>query len=279
MKKKTWIAIIFCFLVLGLIWLQIRGFTFLQGQSPVQGKPHESSVTFKQRREVHSVGQIKLGVRSLSSSQLRSQEQLNEAVTEFQEKFGSKLQAEFSSDHRFLRITGVIGQGKNASFEFHPSHEAQVKRRAHEILTSAQDLLEWNAKTPLEISRVSPGQISAQVYFKQKFEGQSIEPEGHVKIDLGPQGELIALYSGYVSKFEIKNERSLSEQQVLQKLFEFLREIHRELKSHEVPQSVPIIWVQGESAYYANQFKVIGMLIVMDAQTGEVLFSKDIRVS
>lgn len=250
-----------------------RNLSLIQEQQPDLALPPS------QLGEISSSEQRSPGMSSRRVPQLRARSQLKEAVTQFQEKYGLHLQAEWTGDHRFLRIIGSIGQGESASFEFHPSREDQVRRRAQEILASAHDLLDWRSEIPLEVSRVSPGQVSAQVYFKQKFEGQVIEPVGQVKMDLGPHGELIALYSGYVSGFTMKNQRALNQQQALEKLFDFLKEIHREPKSNEVPQSVPMIWVQGDSAYYANQYRVMGLLIVMNAQTGEILFSKDIRVT
>ena len=275
MKKKWFRLIILCLLAWGALqlrqWIIFHKVSSLkQTQEPLSSglsrPPQEKSLVITQR-ESHP--------HAASPQDLQSkQEQL---FSQFQEKFGSHLKAYFSDQQKLLRIEGEIGRGERAFSSFQPTHEEQVKKRAQDILSSLKDLIGTHVASPLELSQVRLGPVSAQVYFKQKFGKDWIEPEGHLKIDLGPHGELIALYSGYVSKFEMKNQRTISHEVAQKKIRAFLKEIHRELNPEEPLVSTPLVWVQGEVGYYAEQFRVKGLLIVMDAQSGEILYSKDIR--
>ena len=195
----------------------------------------------------------------------------------FQESFGSHLKADFIDDSRVYRIRGDIGQGESASPSYKPNDEARVRARASEVLSQARGLLSLSSQSPVEIAKVNLGEISAQVYFKQMFQAYRVIPNGNLKIDLGPRGELISLESSYVPDFEMKNNQVFNQDLSLQSLIKFLSSIDKALNEKSQPIPERVVWVQAKKAYYSYQYIIAGMIIVIDSESGEVLFSKETK--
>src|SRR5205823_3564645 len=117
--------------------------------------------------------------------------------------------------------------------------------------------------------------VSAQVYFSQTHEGLLIIPGGEVKVDLGPQGELLGLYSSYAMNVVIVNEIRLDSEQAKAKVISFFQD--PKLESLYIDGGARMIWVQGHEGRYVYQFSVRGQEIIVDAQTGKILSSRNRR--
>ena len=267
---KKWIALVLMFFVVAslLYFLSVR-------RAPINGREdlsrHQSLDEYRQEVQKPSETHLR-GIRRERKHQ--------EAHFEiFQEIFGSNLRAEFAADHRVYRIQGEIGQGERGLASFTPNDQAQVTQRAAEILSHARDLLGISPLSPVDVSQVSLGKISAQVYYKQKFQSYRIVPDGNLKVDLGPHGELISLQSSYVSEFQFKNHPVFNLELAQKSLAQFFTATERSIQDSPLPAAEKVIWVQSKQSYYAFQFITSGMMIVIDSESGLVLSSKDMKKS
>lgn len=192
----------------------------------------------------------------------------------FAEKFGSELEPQFDSKGRLISIRGVPGQGMTAARDFRTQDVRQVNLRGQEILHAAQDLLGINPELPLSPPIPQGGPVTAQVYFRETYRGLNLLPEGSLKLDLGPKGEILGLDSDYISELKVNSDFRLSSQEAFVKA---LASVNRG-QSLSVPyvEGNRVVWViqatQGQAAY---RFFIQGREIVIDAGTGRVLSSKN----
>lgn len=195
------------------------------------------------------------------------------ALRVLRESFGSRLEARFSSDGRLESIAGAVDRESGVN-GFDPHEESQVRRRVQEILEVARGPLglrdDWSLDKPI----IRTGAVSAQAYFRETFEGVPVEPWGQVSIDLGPSGELLALYSSYRPDIKISNRIVLGEEQA-RVLAESAVAEHDSALGTEVGET--IIWESGGIGRYAFEFNVRGRQVVIDASNGQVLSNRDQR--
>jgi hypothetical protein len=195
----------------------------------------------------------------------------------FTEKFGSDLVPEFSKDGYLVAVRGRVGEGVVAQSSFDPTNPRMAIARAREILHAVSDLIGFQEEWPLENAAARSGIHSAQVFFAQTYEGVSVGPSGNVKIDLGPKGELIGLDSDYAAEITIANAIILDSEQAKQKVpLAFQKQENSDLIS-SVDGGGKVLWISGREARFAYQFSVNGQQVIIDAASGNVLFSKNRR--
>lgn len=194
----------------------------------------------------------------------------------FQKRFGRSLKPEFSRTGHLVSIKGDWGQGNPAGSDFKPDDPKKAIYRAREILSAASDLIGIQSTWPLENALARGSQISAQVFFSQMHEGTLIAPVGNVKIDLGTRGELLGLYSDYAPSVMISNQVRLDPDEAQQKVIAAFQ--NSENTALTVEGGSKVIWVSGEKGRYAYQFIAQGHYqVVVDAESGQVIHTKDIR--
>ncbi len=181
--------------------------------APLQFKPKDSASSFK--APTHS------------DSKARWQK--------FAENFGSELEPQFDSNGKLISIRGVPGQGVTATRDFRTQDVRQVNLRGQEIVHAAQDLLGINPELPLSPPIPQGGPVTAQVYFRETYRGLTLLPEGNLKLDLGPKGEILGLYSDYISELKVNADFKLSSQEAFVKA----------LASVERSQSLSVPYAEG----------------------------------
>lgn len=195
---------------------------------------------------------------------------LKQLWTEFQKKYGPNLQAEFSESGQLLAVRGEMKKGIGVS-DFHLDNPQQAIARAREVLQAAQELLRLRPDFPLENAAARSSSLSVQVYFNEAYQGVMLAPMGNIKVDLGPEGELLALYADYASEVQVVNQAKLNSDQARQKAVEGIA------GEPQVGGGNQVVWVQGKIGRFAYQFAVQGRQVVVDAETGSILFSRDSR--
>ncbi len=149
------------------------------------------------------------------------------------------------------------------------------------MIDSARELLGIREELPLGESVARGDSTSAQVFFQEVHDGIELAPAGGVTVDLGPHGELIELSSNYVPAIHVSNQQRLS-----------LGEA--ELKAQEsagasgrvrVEGGARVLWLtpgrrtgDAQEARHAYDFMVRGKQIVVDAESGSVLYKRDRRM-
>jgi hypothetical protein len=207
----------------------------------------------------------------------------------FVDRFGYHLQPVYSQNGELLSIQSIEGQSielskravQEASSGFHSSHPGEVKIRAREILNAAKELIKIDPAWPLDREEVRSGPVSAQVFFQETYQGMPVLPGGSVKVDLGSAGELLALHSSYRPSVEIVNQPVLSSDQAKAQALQFIRQQEAEGLSSDKFHAGPgtkVVWVETNQGHIAYQFHLHGREIVVDAKTGEVLYSHDKRI-
>jgi len=126
--------------------------------------------------------------------------------SQFQKKFGKHLRADFSSQGQLLRIRGEVGQGKpNRSGEFTSQNSIDVIHRSEQVVQAVKALIHYEEQFPIQQVQAQPGKWSAQVHYRQVWSDLPLEPLGKLKVDLGPQGELLGVDSDYHPGVQVKN--------------------------------------------------------------------------
>ena len=164
--------------------------------------------------------------------------------------------------------------------QFDPKDRRQVQARALEIVTDLADQLGVDPRV-LGDAQITPGNYSAQVYFKEKINGFEVEPLGNLTLDLGKQGELLGLYSSWVhlspptGGYELSQRRA---QSYLENLNLGAKDPHsRTPDSQGVISGRSLMWVNEQSLRPAYEFYAQGHQVIIDAQSGRVLSKRDRR--
>jgi hypothetical protein len=193
----------------------------------------------------------------------------------FKAQFGEDLQAQFDSDGRLDSVKGSTSGSKKAGSAFRSDEPQQAIARAREILEASAGLLGIQSDLPLERPRAQGDRISAQVTFRETKNAIPILPDGVVIVDLGSQGELLGLYSSYVPDIKIVNQIRLSADEARkQAISSVLSPVG--LKPEGGGE---VIWVTKStvppSGYRAYEFEVQGHQVVVNAESGEILFKRN----
>ena len=131
------------------------------------------------------------------------------SVRAFRQKLGTSLELEFGPSGFLVSARQGPGMGKPAGGKFRPEDRQAAVARAKEIIALLADILGIQADSALGVPFAQGTPASAQVYFEETHEGMKIAPGGTVTVDLGPSGELLALYSNYVRDVRTSNSRVL----------------------------------------------------------------------
>ena len=230
----------------------------------------------------------------------RSEVQEVQEFRKFQDKFGSDLEPQFNSEGHLIAVRGTLGQGAAAAPDFTTQDPQKVTLRGQEIVNAAQDLLGLRSELPLSSPIPREGPVTAQLYFRETYRGLTLLPEGTLKIDLGPKGEILELSSDYLAKLNVVSEVRLTSEEALAKALSSvergtahgLRPAEGNRDSNNTGGN-KVVWVvqAGPSAgpgamtpalremqgHVAYQFFVRGREVVIDAGTGLVLFSRNRR--
>ena len=199
---------------------------------------------------------------------------------QFTQKFGPDLEPQYNSDGQLISVRGVLGQGVAADTHFRTQDLQKITLRGQEIVSAAQDLLGLRAELPLSNPIPQGGPVTAQLYFRETYHGLILLPEGNLKIDLGPKGEILGLDSDYLSKIDIISDVRLTSKEAFAKA---LSSMDRG-KSFPIPtnpvmrssEGNKVVWVtQATQGHVAYQFFIHGREVVVDAGTGKVLSSKN----
>lgn len=194
----------------------------------------------------------------------------------FKEKFGQELGVETNRKGQLLRVRGSLSISTRFRGEYKSDDPAHVLARAREVLESAAGLIGIRQDSPCGEPEVTAGAGSAQVVFKQYYDGKPLEPLGKITIDIGPRGELVALYSTYATGFEMVNNDVIDRAVA----FEAARRAQPSMHAALASGGRKVIWVaQAEKmeGRYSYEFHVEGRRIIIDAGNGKVIFTRDMR--
>jgi hypothetical protein len=264
MKKKIGLGIVFGCLIVLWIWKDTPTVNLRHAQPTptLSPSPGENAA-----------------VRSESQSQV--QKRIQETISKethwkrFVEEFGPNLRGQFSKTGRLRSVEGAIGRGTAANEDFRPDDPEKVKKRAQEVLAAAEDLIGLRSDWPLGWSKIQGNSISAQIFFNETYNGLKVAPVGSVKIDLGTRGELLALYSDYDPDIKMVNQVRFSSDEGKLKA---IAAVHvAPGSSLQVDGGDKMIWVSEKGGHFAYQYWVEGRQIVIDAETGSVLFNRNRR--
>ncbi len=260
------------FILIGLVFLAIVGSLYLYSVRDAQVV--RTDVRLPQSQGVPStrpspmVSDISHRVPQIT--QAESQEKWEK----FKAQFGKNLVPVFSQDNWLVSIQGEPGKG-TLDPSFKPSDRSKVEARSQLVLAALSDLIGQRADWPIEMINVRPGEVSGQAFFKETFEGLPVKPVGLIKVDLGPQGELLGFSSDYTSRVKSVHSEVLSDEEAQDKARVVLDKA--KLPSLEFG-GAKTVWVEGHRATYAYDYWVQGRELVIDAHTGETLLFKDRRI-
>jgi hypothetical protein len=197
----------------------------------------------------------------------------------FRESFGSDLQVEWGTNGRATGIRGVPGKGERAGPDFKSADSRLAIARAREILEAAHDLLGLDEDLPLSSPVARGGDVSAQVYFQESYDGVPLAPVGGVTVDLGAQGEVLNIHSDYVRDVKVVNERKLNPDQTRSAA---IAAIPDQASSLTTVGGNPVVWVSRTpdgtaTGKYAYEYNVQGRQVIVDAANSEILFRRDRR--
>lgn len=196
----------------------------------------------------------------------------------FKSKYGQQLVPQFSPQQVLTSIEGRVGRGERSGTQFEPGNEENLKARAREIVQDLSVLMGEEKDWPIQLRETRPGAVSGQVYFQETYQGLLIRPMGLVKVDLGPHGELLGFYSDYVGQIQSVLPAQLSEVEVQRRAQGILSQLNlAEALGSQKLVGQKIVWVSGDRARVAYEFKVAGRVLVVDAQEGHTLQFRDLR--
>jgi hypothetical protein len=102
-------------------------------------------------------------------------------------------------------------------------------------------------------------------------------PVGEVKIDLGPEGELVGFYSNYAADVTVVNQARLDSDEARKRALDAVKLTGANPVLGSVDGGAQIVWVTGREGRIAYQFGANGRQVVIDAETGEVLQNRNRR--
>lgn len=200
---------------------------------------------------------------------------LRQSWEKFLTDFGPNLYPQFTLSAQLVSVRGSPQNQITLDGSFNPQNNVQAIKRAQEIITAASQLLGIHPKWPLDFVVSHGSSISAQVFLSESYEGMRVAPSGHIKVDLGPEGQLLALYSDYVSPEQVTKVENLSKSEAGLKALAIVTQMAERQLQPALGEK--IIWVTGNQGYLAYEYKIRGQAIVIDANTGRVLSSRDKR--
>lgn len=187
----------------------------------------------------------------------------------FKAKYGNILRAEFTADGRLISVQGGSDGIFSSDSGFSTRDMKAVRARAKEILRSAASLLRMDPDRSLDSGRVQAGEFSAQVFFEQTVDGIPVQPGGKITVDLGPEGQLLSIYSDADPGVKIENSRRLSATDA--------RGLLSPQQALPVQGGRAVVWVKNGTGRQAYEYLVDGKQTIVDADTGEILFQRSRR--
>lgn len=188
-------------------------------------------------------------------------------------RYGADLQAMFSQDGRITQLRGHARPDLKGKTGFSTKDPALAKKAASELLQSARDALGITGRSPVGDPLVQTGDITAQVYFRQLYEGLVVLPHGTITVNLGPSGELLQLDSDYLPNVKVTNWASISPDQAKMSIPKY------EDGSGKIMGGSLIVWATpGSEAKKAYEYFSDGRQIIIDAQNGQVITTRDRRM-
>lgn len=197
-------------------------------------------------------------------------------LQQFKDKFGKDLVIAFDERGRLASVKGKMGSNMKADEGFTPDDPQKAIKRAKEILEAAGSLIGLNSSLPLGDPRVKTGNISAQVYFQEFVRDVPVAPVGNITVDLGPEGELIGLYSDYNGDLKVGNSFRIDSSQA--KDMAVSAAITNESTGLKTEGGSRVIWTNGNEGRCAYDFTVGSRQVIVDAETGKVIFQRDRRM-
>jgi hypothetical protein len=240
-----------------------------------QSLPGESSISISRSAPLRVSPVPRSTHTSSNSIQSNSSPHRDSEWAQFTEKFGSNLRAEFAENGQLVSVQGQIDSGNATVSGFRPQDPQKAIDRAQDIVAAAQKLLGVKNEWPLGKPVTQGSPISAQVFMTETYRGMRVAPVGSLKVDLGPQGELLALYSNYASEVRVTNEAVLSSAEAQIKALSVVNSPQD--TAVRVDGGEKVVWVTGNEGRIAYQFMVRGREVIVDAQTGKILHSRDKR--
>ena len=269
--------------ILGLMLISFFSLILFKGiQQRKRDSLEERKEVLLDQRSVDLIRSVKLGKTKPKMGASRGVNQRFEvAWREFTRRFGGDLRPEVSPSGRLVSIQGTLGRGSRGLPGFHPEDSHQARARAEEIISAALGMLGIPAGAPLQSAAVTGSPVTAHVYFRQTIQGIPLEPVGYLKVDLGSQGELLALYSNLAGEVNLENGFVLTREQARESAFAKKGGLNSNpgmnLGTQYIRGGDPLIWVSGAHAYSAYRFFNQGREVIVSAQSGQVLLNRDRR--
>ena len=187
----------------------------------------------------------------------------------FRDRFGPDLGMELAGQQ--VALIRSTGPKREAPSSFNSSDSQQVLSRARQVLEAAADLLGIDDQLPVGNPMVQASDVGGEVSFHESWNGIPLAPEAGVTIQLGARGDLRAIYSKYVPSMNVTNHVALTLEQAKEKVIAALN-----LPSDaNIQGGAHVIWIGTTLGYEAYEFFAAGKQIVIDAETGAVLFQRD----
>jgi hypothetical protein len=197
----------------------------------------------------------------------------------FQARFGSNLTPAYGRSGKISRLKGAPGEGTRAETTFSPREQAKVIARAKQVVKEAHELLGIESGFPLDGGIARTGEVSAQVTFRQSYQGEPVEPGAEVVIDLGSQGEVIEVSSSYVHGLDVVNSAKIT-----------AGTAQATAEAAIIDPSSAVATTGGEAVVFvahdsegnahgrhAYRFNVRGREVYVDSESGTVLSQRDRR--
>jgi hypothetical protein len=162
-----------------------------------------------------------------------------------------------------------------AKGNFSTAEPQQAIARAREILAQAAPLMGMENGLPLQGAESHGDQYSARVSFQEFSNGLPIAPSGNVTVDLGPNGELLGMYSSYVPGISVAGNLNLSPEAAKNEAIRAIPDAGIALRARG---GSTVIWVNNAVGRPAYVYTVQGRQVVVDGATGKILASRDQRV-
>ncbi|MBL7717126.1 MAG: PepSY domain-containing protein [Bdellovibrionales bacterium] len=210
-----------------------------------------------------------------------SSKRMQQSFENVKSRYGADLQAMFSQDGRVTQLRGRVRPDLKGKTGFSTKDPGHAKKLATELIQSARDALGITGRSPVGDPLVQTGDISAQVYFRQLYEGLVVQPHGTITVNLGPSGELIQLDSDYLPGVRVTNWASISPDQALAAVPKFDDEDSESggKSTGRILGGSLIVWaVPGTEARKAYEYYSSGRQVIVDAQTGKVISTRDRRM-
>ncbi|MGK5083226.1 hypothetical protein WDW37_07955 [Bdellovibrionota bacterium FG-1] len=198
----------------------------------------------------------------------------------FQKKFGPDLNPQFNSKGHLESLKGSFGNGLRGAPDFDPKDPKKSIMRANEVIDGARGLLGIQADLPLLAPLAKNSPATTQVAFREGYDGIPLEPPATITVDLGPQGELLGLWSSYTGDVIVINSRTLDLENARSRAQTAVEDTP---SASTIKGGREVIWVdprksdaapQGHRAY---EFYVQGRQVIVDASNGKILSKRDRR--